>query len=408
MRRSILVAGALATTMALAACSSGSSDSASDKPSGGASSSAGLTVWADETRLDAVKAAAKDFEAETGTTIDVVLKNFSDIRADFLAQVPTGEGPDITVGANDTLGEFIADGVVAPLELGDRAGEFEDVALQAFTQDGQVYGLPYAVENIALIRNTKLAPTAPATWDDAVAAGKAAGTEFPILVQSDGDKGDPYTHFPFQTSFGSKVFNQNEDGSYAPELAMGGPEGQAFAQWLGAQGAAGVLRTDTTYDIAVEAFKNGKSPFIVGGPWMIESFEGLDLAIDPIPSAGGQTARPFVGVQGFYLNSKSKNALVATDFLVNYMATEKVQTALFEAGNRLPALTASADKAAESDPIAAGFRTVGAEGLPMPSIPEMAAVWTFWGNAEAAIVAGADPVATWDKMVADITAKIDS
>ena len=37
---------------------------------------------------------------------------------------------------------------------------------------------------------------------------------------------------------------------------MGGPEGQAFAQWLGAQGAAGVLSQDTTYDIAVD-FKPG-------------------------------------------------------------------------------------------------------------------------------------------------------
>lgn len=409
MRRSILLAAALTTTLALAACSSGESgEETTTEPQESGSASGSLTVWVDETRQDAVTAAAASFEEETGTSVEVVLKNFEDIRADFLAQVPTGEGPDITVGAHDWLGEFTTNGVVAPLELGDTAGDFETVSIEAFTQDGQVYGLPYAIENIALIRNTALAAEAPATWDDAVAAGQAAGTQFPILVQSDGDKGDPYTHYPFQTSFGAPVFTQNEDGSYSSELAMGGPEGQAYAQWLGAQGAAGVLSQDTTYDIAVEAFANGQSPFIVGGPWMIESFEGLDLSIDPIPSAGGQPAQPFVGVQGFYLSAESENAIVANDFLVNFLSSEDAQLALYEAGNRLPALTAAADAAAAEDPIVAGFRAVGAEALPMPSIPEMASVWSFWGVTEAAIVSGADPVATWDKMIADIQGAIDS
>ncbi|MEK8228608.1 extracellular solute-binding protein [Oerskovia sp. M15] len=63
----------------------------------------------------------------------------------------------------------------SPLELGDKASEFEEVSIQAFTQDGQVYGLPYAIENIALIRNTALAPAAPATWDDALAAARPPG-----------------------------------------------------------------------------------------------------------------------------------------------------------------------------------------------------------------------------------------
>src|SRR6478735_3490944 len=409
MRRSILLAAALTTTLALAACSSGESgDETTTEPEEGSSAGGSLTVWVDETRQDAVTAAAESFETETGTTVDVVLKNFEDIRADFLAQVPTGEGPDITVGAHDWLGELTTNGVVAPLELGDKAAEFETVSLEAFTQDGQVYGLPYAIEKIALIRNTQLADEAPATWDDAVAAGEDAGTKFPILVQSDNDKGDPYTHYPFQTSFGAPVFTQNEDGSYSSELAMGGPEGQAYAEWLGEQGEAGNLSQDTTYDIAVEAFKNGESPFIVGGPWMIDYFADMDLSIYPIPTAGGEAAQPFVGVQGFYLSAESKNAIVANDFLVNFMSTEEAQLALYEAGNRPPALTSAADSAASADPIVAGFRAVGAEAVPMPSIPEMASVWSFWGVTEAAIVNGADPVATWDKMISDIEGAIGS
>ncbi|GEN78582.1 sugar ABC transporter substrate-binding protein [Actinotalea fermentans] len=410
MRRSItLTAVALSAALTLAACGGDGTEepAESEAPETTAATDGGsITVWVDETRQAAVEAAAADYEAATGTTVEIVLKNFEDIRADFNAQVPTGEGPDITVGAHDWLGELTANGVVAPIELGDKASEFEQVALDAFTYDGQIYGLPYAVENIALIRNTALAPQAPATWDEAVAMGQAAGTQFPILLQV-GETGDPYTAYPLQTSFGAPVFVQNDDGSYTAELALGGAPGEAFATWLAAQGAAGTLDTAVTYDIAVEAFKNGQSPFIIGGPWMLGSFEGLDLAIDPIPSAGGQPAQPFVGVQGFYVNAQSENALLANDFLVNYMATEEAQLALYEAGDRPPALIAAAD-AASSDPITAGFRAVGAEAVPMPSIPEMGAVWEFWGVTEANILNGADPVATWDKMATDIQGALDA
>lgn len=412
MRRSITALVATGLALTLAACSGGGTDNettpaaettaAGESPDGGT-----LTVWVDETRKPAVEAAAAVFEEETGATVETVLKNYDDIRPDFNAQVPTGEGPDITVGGHDWLGELTANGVVAPIELGDKAGEFETVAVEAFTQDGQVYGLPYAVENIALIRNTALAAEAPATWDDAVAAGQAAGTPYPILIQM-GEEGDPYTMYPLQTSFGAPVFAQNEDGSYTAELALGGEPGNAFAQWLAAQGTAGVLDTAITYDIAVEAFKNGESPFIVGGPWMLASFEGLELAIDPIPSAGGQPAQPFAGVQGFYVSAQSDNALLANDFLVNYLATEEAQLALYEAGDRPPALTAAADTAA-ADPITAGFREVGADAVPMPSIPEMGSVWAFWGVTEAAIVSGSqEPVAAWEKMVSDIQGALDA
>ena len=411
MRRGIPAAAVtLGLALALTACGGSGDDSTggatSDTTGGGASEDA-LVIWVDETRQAAVESAAQAFEDENDVAVEVVLKNFEDIRTDFLAQVPTGEGPDITVGAHDWLGELTTNGVVAPIELGDTAGDFLPIAIEAFTEDGQVYGLPYAIENVALIRNTALAAEAPSTWDAAVAAGQAAGTPYQVLIQT-GNEGDPYTYYPLQTSFGAPVFVQNEDGTYTSELAMGGAPGQAFATWLQAQGQAGTLSTDITYDIAVEAFKNGEAPFIIGGPWMIEQFEGLELSIDPVPSAGGEPAQPFVGVQGFYVSAQSDNALLANDFLVNYVATDEVQLALYEAGNRPPALASAAEQAS-SDPITAGFLAVGEDALPMPSIPEMGSVWAFWGVTEANILSGAaEPVAAWDKMIADIQAAIGS
>lgn len=424
MRRSIAIIAAV--SLGLAACSSGDSDKGdkTDKPETTQSESTSkedeskgdkeadgdgnkLVIWTDETRVEPLKAAAKKFTKDTGIKVETVLKNFGDIPQEFVTQVPTGKGPDMTVGAHDWVGGFVDNGVIAPVDLGGNAGDFSETAVKAFTYNNQVYGLPYAVENIALIRNTELAPQAPKTWDEAIEMGKAAGTEFPILVQT-GDKGDPYTYYPLQTSFGAPVFTQDDSGQYTSELGMGGAEGKAFANWLAEQGKAKNLSADVSYDIAVEKFKNGAAPFIIGGPWMLENFKDLKLSVDPIPAPGPNPAVPFAGVQGIYISAQSANSLAANKFLIEYVATEDVQYAMYEAGGRVPALTAAAEKAGE-DPLAAGFNAVGADALPMPAIPEMGQVWEFWGVTEVAILKGdLAPDAAWEKMISDIEGKIAS
>ena len=88
------------------------------------------------------------------------------------------------------------------------------------------------------------------------------------------------------------------------------------------------------------------------------------------------------------------------------IATADVQTALFKAGGRPPALTAAFD-AAKSDPIVAGFAKVGANAVPMPSIPQMGSVWDDWGKTEAALIkGGGDPAAQWTQMADSIAAKL--
>lgn len=393
---------ALTTAVVLAGCAGGSTDDGEGDNSDG--SGVELVIWTDEEREQAISDAAAAFEEETGATVTLVQKNFEDLRNDFIAQVPTGEGPDITVGAHDWLGALVAAGVVDTVDLGDKASEFEEVALQAMTYDGQLYALPYSLETIALVQNVDLVgEEAPASWDDMIARGLASGAERPFVINTNGETGDGYTMYGFQTSFGAPVFVQDESGSYTSEVAMGGAPGEAFASWLGANGSAGTgyISTTVDYDINNELFNSGQAPYTIQGPWAISAYPDVNVAVNPIPSAGGQPAAPFVGVQGFYLSSQSKNALLAQEFLVNYMGTEEAQRALYEADPRIPAWSTLAEEVA-SDPIIAGFLASAQAGVPMPSIPEMGSVWDLWNAAQSQIINGADPVTTWNTMVADL------
>lgn len=372
-----------------------------------------IVVWADAERIDGLTAVAKEFQEEKGITVKLVLKDFTTVFDDFTTQVPTGKGPDILVAPHNVIGSMVKNGVVAPIELGSQADLFEKVAVDAFTYEGKVYGVPYAIENIAMLRNTDLAPTAPATFDEAIAIGQAsvaAGTStMPFLLGLDPVAGDPYHLYPFQTSMGAPVFGLDDKGGFDPSnLTMDNEGGLAFAAKLTEWGQAGVLNPNVTGDIALETFLAGKSPFFITGPWNLPAIKGAGIkySIDAIPTTGSEIASPFAGVNGFVVSSKSKNPIAANDFVVNFLSKESVQTKLYEIGGRPPALK-TAFEAASTNADVAAFGAVGATAVPMPAIPAMGAVWEDWGKTEMALIRGeGDPTTLWTAMAEKIRGKI--
>ena len=406
MRRGIAALGVIAAATTLAACNNGttSSSSSSDNSNDAAAT---LTIWADDTRFTQVETISQDFTAKTGVKVDVVQKSESDMDQEFTTQVPTGNGPDLIVMAHDKLGALVSNGVVAPVDLGEAKSQFADVAVKGVTYNGQTYGVPYAIESVALVRNNALTKDEPKTYDDMIASGKTAGKQYPFVIQM-GTEGDPYHFYGFQTSFGAPVFNTNADGEYTSELAMGGSGGTDFANWLKAQGDAGIIAPSITADIAKQAFLDGQAPYTVTGPWNVAAFReaGMDVSVLPIPSAGSQAAQPFVGVQMFYQSAKSANPVAAKQFF-NYLATPEAQTEMQKLGGRASAMPSVAQASDDQD--IKDFSKVAESGALAPAIPAMGSVWNFWGQTEANIVSGAEaPADGWATMITNINNAIAS
>ena len=406
MRRGIAALGVIAAATALAACNNGTTSSSSSSNNSN-DAAATLTIWADDTRFTQVETISQDFTAKTGVKVDVVQKSESDMDQEFTTQVPTGNGPDLIVMAHDKLGALVSNGVVAPVDLGEAKSQFADVAVKGVTYNGQTYGVPYAIESVALVRNNALTKDEPKTYDDMIASGKTAGKQYPFVIQM-GTEGDPYHFYGFQTSFGAPVFNTNADGEYTSELAMGGSGGTDFANWLKAQGDAGIIAPSITADIAKQAFLDGQAPYTVTGPWNVAAFReaGMDVSVLPIPSAGSQAAQPFVGVQMFYQSAKSANPVAAKQFF-NYLATPEAQTEMQKLGGRASAMPSVAQASDDQD--IKDFSKVAESGALAPAIPAMGSVWNFWGQTEANIVSGAEaPADGWATMIATINNAIAS
>jgi arabinogalactan oligomer / maltooligosaccharide transport system substrate-binding protein len=370
-------------SLVIASCGDGGDDSAEGEAA--SSGRADLVIWTDADSAPPLQAFADEFAAANGVTVEVQQVPGSQLRSQFQLAAPAGEGPDIIQGPHDWLGELAANGVVAPIDLGERADEFVPVSLEAFTLGGVLYGVPALIENIALYRNTDLAPNAPETWEEledvalqAVADGRA--DEALLLPAGPGEK--PYFNQPFLTAYGGYVFAETPGGGYDPDdvgidSAGAIAAGEALDRWID----VGLTNPSVTGSLLQELFNAERAVFAISGPWSLvqggNGFRetGVPYAVSPIPPIEGGTARPFVGVRGFMQSSFSENPLLARTFLLEAIADEEAQLVLSDTLARPPALISAYEQVTQ-DPDYAAFGLSGENGQPMPAIPEMASVFT--------------------------------
>ena len=221
-----------------------------------------LLVWADERRAPVVEAVAPTFTEATGVTVSVEIVDFGDIKDQVALAGPAGEGPDLFIGAHDWTGELAASGVIDPIDLGAKAGDFFEVALGAFSFDGELYSVPYATEAIAMYYNTDLVEEAPAAFEEIadVCAGLEGITNC-IGLPGGGDGPDAYHHYPFVSALGGYIFAYDPEAGFDPsDVGLdneGAVAGITFLEGLVDDG----LVAATNYDDAKNLFLEGQQAF---------------------------------------------------------------------------------------------------------------------------------------------------
>lgn len=371
-----------------------------------------LVIWTDNDRAPAVTKYAEQFGQEQGIKVQVQVA--PDVRANFKDATNAGKGPDVIVGAHDWLGELVQNNAVEPIPMSpDVQAQFAPDAMKATKFNGQIYGVPYAVENIALVRNTALAPDAPKTYEEMIKNGDALikeGKAKGVVVQEVGKTGNAYYTYPYLRAFGGGIFGLKSNGDYDPNnVIVNSPGSIKGAEQLAKLGKAGVLSTNVDGTNADALFDSGKYPYYITGPWAIDKAKNANIkyAISPLPTIAGGQMQPFLGIQMFYVSAKAKNKSYAEEFVLKYVTKKEFQVDLFNVGHRPPALTAAYNEVKGTDPDVEAWFEAGKGALPMPNIPAMNAVWGPLGQAGADVISGkAQPQARFDAAQKEIVANI--
>ncbi|MCY9782709.1 maltose ABC transporter substrate-binding protein [Nocardiopsis sp. EMB25] len=387
-------AGLAAIALAATACGGDTGD-------GGETTAQGeLVVWTDPERADAVQAAAEQFSEANGINVSVDSVAFEDMQGDVLNAHQAGNAPDIFIGAHDWTGNLVRNGAVQPIELPqDRAALLDETSLEAMSFDGQLFGVPYTQENLFLLRNTALAPDAPQTFEDMVEVGsqlKEDGEVSEVLSMAVGQEGDPYRMNTLFTSAGGYLFGQDDTGTWDPsDLGVGTDESIEAMEQIAEYGEAGegVIRRSITIQNYASLFFDEEAAFLVAGPWDLAGADesGIDYAISPVPGfTDGGPAQPYIGYQGFFVTEGSANSALAEEFVTTLVTDTDFILGLYEVDPRVPVQTDALESVSTDDPNVAAISEAGAEGMPMPSIPEMGETWQPLGVAQAEIIGGGD------------------
>lgn len=339
---------------------------------------ASLLVWESKEERPFIEAIAAEFTEKYGIEVKFEELGAADQVNKLISDGPAGLGADVVVFPHDNLGKAVSAGLVLPNDFYEEQSRSEnsELAVNAVSYDGVMYGYPRSVETYALFYNKAILPEAPKTFEEVIEFAKTYNDPNANKYALMWEVGNFYFNYPF-ISTGGYVYGDN--GQNKDDIGLNNEGAIAGMKFYGSLKEILPMNSgDVTYDIKKGLFVGGTLAMDINGPWTIADYknEGIDFGVAPLPSINGQPASSFSGVKAFYVNSFSQYPNAARLF-ARFASTKEAQLKDFEITGAIPANTeAAADQSVQSNEIVKGFLEQFNQSTPMPSIPEMGNVWS--------------------------------
>jgi maltose-binding protein MalE len=370
-----------------------------------------LIIWADDTRTPIFRELGEAYSKATGIPVEVVEMPMEEIREQCIIAAPVGKGPDMIVGAHDWVGKLVLNGTITSLDLPKEVlAQFDPVAIEAMSFGGKLYGIPYAREGVALLYNKKLVPEPPTTWEELLQIARELTDptlpQYGFVVESP----FPYNYSGILFALGGYVFGKNPDGSLNRcDIGLDNMGAILGAEVIDQLVEEGLMPAEVPWETMTGLLSEGRVGMVITGPWSIPIAKGggVDVGVAPIPSIPVPeehtraifelfwgpyppipdpvnpwhfVPKPWVGVPGVMVNAFSPNMVIIQDFLLNHFITKDAMLTVFRRDPRPPAYLPAYEDV-KGDPILDAFAESISNGIPLPNIPEMSAVWLIWGDA---------------------------
>jgi len=323
------------------------------------------------------------FTADLG--VEVVVEVADPLTDKFQQAAATGDGPDIVLWAHDRFGEWAAGGLIQPVEPSQEMTDgILASAWDAVSFGGKVWGYPVNVEAIGLVYNKDLIDTPPATFEEIKDLAMPEGVRAILW-----DYNNTYFTMPMLMANGGFAF-QKVDGIFDGKNTGVNNEGAMMgANVLKSLFDDGVMPAGVDYGVMDGAMAKGETAMVINGPWSWAGYKGagINIGVAPLPTVNGQVSPPFLGVPAFAINAATPNKDLVIELLENYILTDE-GLAAWNANGNLGALADISAGQAQEDPLVKATIANAANGIPMPSNPEMGAFWGAMGPALTNITTG--------------------
>ncbi len=343
-----------------------------------------LLIWMGGDKGDALlQEVVAQFTADLG--VEVVVEVADPLTDKFQQAAATGDGPDIVLWAHDRFGEWAAGGLIQPVEPSQEMTDgILASAWDAVSFGGKVWGYPVNVEAIGLVYNKDLIDTPPATFEEIKDLAMPEGVRAILW-----DYNNTYFTMPMLMANGGFAF-QKVDGVFDGKNTGVNNEGAMMgANVLKSLFDDGVMPAGVDYGVMDGAMAKGETAMVINGPWSWAGYKGagINIGVAPLPTVNGKVSPPFLGVPAFAINAATPNKDLVIELLENYILTDE-GLAAWNANGNLGALADISAGQAQEDPLVKATIANAANGIPMPSNPEMGAFWGAMGPALTNITTG--------------------
>ena len=349
-----------------------------------------LVIWTPRGMVH-METIGQKFEQETG--IPVKVESPSESEKQFLVTAGAGKGPDILLWAHDRYGEWVNGGLLAEIKPSKAMRNANtDIARDAMKVNGKTYGYPIAVEAVSLIYNTDLVPNPPSSFEDIFQLDQQLQSQNKRALLW--DYNNTYFTFPLLAANGGYAFAHTAGKYDVANIGVNNAGAIQGAELVAKMVKEGLMPKGADYAIMEAQFSKQEVAMMINGPWSWTNIEKakVNYAVVPLPTLGGQPAKPFVGVFGAVINASSKNQAAAVEFLESYLLTvDGLKT--FNTDRELGAVAnKELMKELATDANVAATYNSALNGIIMPNIPEMNQFWTAMATALQNITSGRQAV----------------
>ena len=379
MKRTILRSAAVLGTVGFAslllvACGGKKEDSSSAKNE--------LTVYVDNGYKSYMEEAAKAFEKESGTKVNIKTGDALGGLDKLSLDNQSGKAPDVMMAPYDRVGGLGNDGQLAEVTL-NKDSKTDKTTESLVTNGGKVYGAPAVIETLVLYYNKDLLQEAPKTFGELEELAKDSKYDFA------GEEGKNTAFLADWTNFyyaygllsgnGGYVFGKN--GTDPKDIGLnnqGAIDGIEYAKTWYAKWPKGLQDTKGAANFIQTQFQEGKTAAIIDGPWKASSLKEakVNYGVATIPTLpNGKAYSAFGGGKAWVIPAGANNPEAAQKF-VDFLTTTDQQKAFYDKTNEVPANTEAREYAVgKNDELTTAVVKQFENAQPMPNISEMSTVW---------------------------------
>jgi arabinogalactan oligomer/maltooligosaccharide transport system permease protein len=320
----------------------------------------------------ALARAVERYTTQTGHRVQLLAVPYDAYSSKLSSAIPHGVGPDVFIFNYERLRTFHRQGLVAPTDRFIDKAAYLPSAVEALQLDGQTYGYPLALKNVALFVNTRLVPDTPETTEELLRLlphlSDRAKNRFGLAYAST----DFYLHAPFFFGFGGELFDAKGRARFD---SPGMERSLAFVKALQDQR---FMPEEVTGALVKSLFNDGQAAMVVSGPWFAgEIADGVPYQVVPLPlvSETGLPMKPFLGVEAALVSPRAQHSEQAHR-LARFLSVGEASLVRAQVGRQIPANLAAYDAPeVKADPLIAAFSASAKHAIPMPTTLEMSRVW---------------------------------